>query len=331
MQQFTGIQYLYIDLANNFGMDKYKWDERIEWASSKSIKQLKKQIPNADNPILFAKAIRALKAAKTGEPTGFIMSLDATASGMQLMSCLTGCVKTAKATNVINQGKRMDVYSEMATHMNKGKGKKYPRIVLKDALMTVFYGSKAEPKKAFGEGTKALKNFYATANRRFPGAMRALKNIQMAWQPYALVHRFTMPDGHIIVAKVMQPIDKKIEVAEFYKATFTYRTMLNEGTEFGISLAANVIHAVDGYVVREMIRRCKKSGFQLAAIHDSFWASPNNMNDVRYHYKSILAEIADSNLLQNILREASQNPKLKFKKECKKMGKLIRKSNYALS
>jgi hypothetical protein len=37
--------------------------------------------------------------------------------------------------------------------------------------------------------------------------------------------------------------------------------------------------------------------FPLVTVHDEFKAHANNINQVRWHYKEILAEIADSNVL----------------------------------
>lgn len=31
MQLFTGKQYLQIDIANNYGLDKEDWDDRLDW------------------------------------------------------------------------------------------------------------------------------------------------------------------------------------------------------------------------------------------------------------------------------------------------------------
>ena len=31
MTQFTGLQYLMIDVANNFGLSKKDWSERLDW------------------------------------------------------------------------------------------------------------------------------------------------------------------------------------------------------------------------------------------------------------------------------------------------------------
>jgi len=60
---------------------------------------------------------------------------------------------------------------------------------------------------------------------------------------------------------------------------------------------------IDGWVVREMLRRTNAAGFQLATIHDDFYAHPNNMNQVRQFYLDILREIANSNMLADILSE----------------------------
>ena len=77
-----------------------------------------------------------------------------------------------------------------------------------------------------------------------------------SWQPFALSHDWSLPDGFEAKCKVMTPVDVKIEVDELDHATFTHRFYENEGTETGLSIAANIIHSIDGMIVREMNRRC---------------------------------------------------------------------------
>ena len=56
------------------------------------------------------------------------------------------------------------------------------------------------------------------------------------------------------------------------------------------------------------------------------------MNSVRYYYKEILAEIADSNMAQSILRDIYRKPQLQYISGSNvKISKYIRNSNYALS
>ena len=33
MRKFTGMQYLMIDIANSYGLDKKPWEERIAWVT----------------------------------------------------------------------------------------------------------------------------------------------------------------------------------------------------------------------------------------------------------------------------------------------------------
>lgn len=116
-QKFSGLEYVKIDIANNYGLDKIDWDDRIKWTDD-NIDDLYQLVDEAKEPILMMKGINALVSALAGEATGFIMSLDATASGIQLMACLMGCKTTARAVNLIDTGHREDGYQRTSDEMN---------------------------------------------------------------------------------------------------------------------------------------------------------------------------------------------------------------------
>jgi DNA-directed RNA polymerase len=287
-------------------------------------------IEHADEPFLYTKAVYAYSDAKVGNPTGYIMGLDATASGLQLMACLTGCMATAANTNLTSLTTREDIYGKVANEMNKLLGTSLTRKQVKDPVMTVFYGSKAQPIKLFGEGTPALQAFYKVLNTELPGAMKLMQIMQAHWDPYTLKHEWSLPDGHVVVAPVYQKVDKKIEVDELNHATFTHRADVIMPADNGLSLAANIIHSIDGYVVREMYRRTNILFVNMAAIHDSFWAHPNDMNLLRRTYVEILAEIADSDLISDILFEIC-GTRRNYIKKVPNLGDMICQSEYALS
>jgi hypothetical protein len=69
--------------------------------------------------------------------------------------------------------------------------------------------------------------------------------------------------------------------------------------------------------------------FPLVTIHDEFKAHPNNVNWVRWNYKEILADIADSNLLDDILTQIWR-VKASFPKLSNQLSSLVRESNYGL-
>lgn len=323
MQQLSPLEYIKIDAANQFGLDKETWDDRIKWFD-KNLGAMKPL--EADEPLLFQKALNAYYDALSGTPTGFIMGLDATASGLQIMAALIGCHQTGKAVNLIDTGKREDVYSEIGKQMGK------ERVMVKYPIMTYFYGSRLVPESAFGE---LVNEFYEALEVKLPGAVECMNDMQECWQPDALEHKWTLPDGHTSKVKVMVPVDKKIEIDEMENAngnhaTFTHRAYINTPKETGLSLAANIVHSIDGYVVREMFRKAEEQGFELLAIHDSFWASPNYMQNVRENYVQILADIADSDLLQGILRQVT-NSQVEYIKLSDNLAPFILKAEYALS
>ncbi len=70
--------------------------------------------------------------------------------------------------------------------------------------------------------------------------------------------------------------------------------------------------------------------FELVCVHDEFKAHANNMDTVRYWYTCLLAELADSHIMQDIIQQITKNPKLVLTRASENLGEKIRQSNYAL-
>jgi len=275
MQTFTGYEYLLIDAANQFGNDKDLFGDRIQWATD-NLKSLESLAEQADEPALYMKAVQAIRKAQQGLPTGHQVGFDAVCSGMQIMSAITGCESGANATGLVDPNRRADAYTDCMTLMKKrignylnkdAAGREADRSDVKQAVMTSLYGSKKEPKNLFGKDTPELQAFYKAMYELAPGACELLEDLLNSWTPYALVHSWDLPDGGHARVKVMEKVETRIEVDELDHATFEYEYYVNEGTEKGLSNVANVIHSIDAYVLRCLIRRCSYDAEQVA------WAS----------------------------------------------------------
>jgi hypothetical protein len=411
MQTFTGKQYLEIDIANSFGLDKEEWGVRLAWfdtnratIESAPFEELLVWAQQAEEPAQFLAGINAYRKVLLGHKTGYLCGLDATASGIQLLSLLAGCQQSASMCNLVYTGNREDTYTAVHDHMNQllGKTATFARKPVKNATMTHFYGSKAVPRDTFGEDTPELAAFYTTIDDLLPGANTLNHDLINLWQPTALMHEWTLPDGFDVKVKVMGTKEHQVE---FLGSHHTVIERVNEMQESGLSMGANIVHSIDGMIVREMGRRCMydasvaynahhvllnspartstlreqdlallrtlecfdQSGFMsavilehldaanighlspvhrqatlalieslpnqpfhLIAIHDCFKFHPNFGNDVRQQYINILAELADSNVLESIASQVTGR-QVPVNKLSNNLSTLIRQSEYALS
>lgn len=263
MELFTPLQYLMIDISNNFGNDKMDWDDRLDWFQ-KNENQLDKLVEQAETPALFYAGIKAYRDVKAGRATGYPISLDATASGIQVLACLTGDRKAAEAVNLIDTGSRRDVYTDAYKHMKEtcGATADISRAHLKEAIMTGFYGSTAVPERVFGTG-ELLGKFYETMEEIAPGPWELNQAFLDMWNPDAYEYTWEMPDGFTVVTKVMSSIK---DTVHFMGGPVEVVRKVNAPTKSGRSLSANCTHAVDSLVVREVTRRCDHDPEQIKEV-----------------------------------------------------------------
>ena len=416
---FTAIDYICIDIANCVGTqgtfrgDKELFEARIAWVKTNHL-ILESFTDVAEDKPLYIKAVQALRDVIAGKPIGHLVALDATCSGIQIMSAITGCIRGADATGLVSE-KRADAYTDVTKEMNSILQLKgfssivVPRADVKRAVMTSGYGSTLVPKEVFGEGDK-LDTFYQACNVIAPEAFKLMSALLDTWQADALSHAWVMPDNFHVNIKVMQSKETRVEVDELDHTTFTTHIKINQGSKKGLANVANVIHSIDGYLLRSVIRRasydatkvsqalngitaelllrgcgnksetesisadlqnmlaiydysnmldvsiidvidCQQIGHVPTAllvklnatlskmmelgtspvltVHDAFRSAPWHCNAVRYHYKEIMAELAESNILQFIVSQIV-GQQVHYVKKSTQLANMIRNSNYSI-
>tara|TARA_R110000765_G_scaffold105126_8_gene195152 strand:- start:9 stop:1757 length:1749 start_codon:yes stop_codon:yes gene_type:complete len=318
-EKITKIENLLVAIANHAGKDKLTWEERIDWAIGQNPDDIQ-----WEEPMLGRKAVRAYVDTMAGKPSGYTMSLDATSSGLQVMAAISGCKQTAKLTNMIDVDVRHDLYNRVTEMMNQRLAKPLTRKIVKQCVMTHYYNSKATPKALLSE--HELSVFYEVMQGLLPGAEDVMETINACWNDQADHHTWTMPDGHTVYIPVMEGINATYTDDELGEIPLRYYAQTTSDNYR--SLCPNLIHSIDGYVAREMIRRCD---FQLSHIHDCFVFSPDYLQDVAGTYREIMAEIAKGNVFQDIIRQITGDTKIVVAKYSDDLDQAILNSSYMLS
>lgn len=267
--EYSAMEYLMIDVANSFGLDKITFPERIQWVKDNH-KDLFKIADKADNFHLYTKSVLSLrKAIQTGH-TNHMVALDACCSGTQLLSVMTGDVNAAYYVGLVDPDKRMDAYGELFNIMNDKLAvndkldPKMGRQALKDAFMTVWYQSTYQPIKIFGEDTPQLIAFYTAIQEMCAGPwafLQAVKRVNFLDKTKTR-HEWLMPDGSHIHLIARESMKARISVEELPTAggsssSFTHQYNVEQWHQHYKALGARIVHSADSYVLKEMIRRAK--------------------------------------------------------------------------
>lgn len=252
-QTFTAIEYLMIDIANNFGLDHEDWVDRLIWFQLNK-DDLMSQLEQAEEPALYYAGVQAYHNAMLGNINTYPISLDATCSGMQILSVLTGDIKAARLCNVVGIGSRADAYTDIFNMMQAQLNglADIERKDTKRAIMTSLYSSEKVPEEVFGTG-ETLRIFHETMEREAPAVWELNKSFIPMWNPEVYKHSWVLPDNGHVEIKIY--VDEKHNI-EFLDEVYEVKTKINAPKEKGRSLGANLTHSVDGMIVREIVRRC---------------------------------------------------------------------------
>lgn len=313
---------LYIALANAAGHDKWSWKKRIAWGKQKRITRDIKIPDNCEYPEAYVKAMRALCDWQDGVPSGYMMELDATASGLQVMAMLMGDPQTAKEVNLGDSGRREDIYQHVADRMNDMLQRQdISKAYTKQPVMTHYYNSIKNPRDTFEDDE--LEAFYKVLDGLLPAGERVMKILNKQWNPRAKHHTWVLPDGHTAHVKTMT---QQLGVYTFRDVKLEYLYYVNKGnkTDFR-SLAPNMVHSIDGYIARQMVLRAP---FELVHVHDCFLFHPNNWQEVRRLYKELMIEINEEYNINHLVQ--SLNGKV-LDIEVGNVRDLVLQSEYALS
>lgn len=275
-QEFTPIEYLQMDIAGSFGLDNKDWDVRLAWFQQHK-NDLKGMMRLAKEPALYYAGMMAYEDYLAGKPSGYPVSLDATCSGMQILTVLTGDRLAAALCNVIDAGFRADAYTSIYQSMlvRVGQSGLITRDKTKNAILTSLYGSQAIPKQVFGEGI-LLNGFHTTMETECPAVWELNKTYLAIWDATKTKYSWVLPDNYHVHVLIMGQMTESVT---FLGNVYDVHTQVNMPVEEGRSLGANTTHSIDGMIVREMTRRCNYNKAQVVHVMELMnssrdWSNP---------------------------------------------------------
>lgn len=244
MTTYTAIQWLKIALANAFGLDKQDFTTRLR-LTELTFNDGFVVAQDAEEP---AYAL-ALLDGLLGSNHQVRVHLDATASGTQILAAFANCRKSGTHCNLFGEA-RQDAYTNGWQAM--GMTDAIDRKSFKAAFMTSQFGSRKVPREMLGEDN--LPAFYEMYQREFPGVWGVLQYIQGLWQSDVHSHRWTMPDGFEVI-QLNTGIEE--QTVTLFGQEMVVRKQVRTQERRGIALAANITHATDGFICREMVKRAQ--------------------------------------------------------------------------
>ncbi len=321
-------EWLAFQVATTYGKDKDSMSDRLSWVAANHnliTRVALDPIGNlseweaASEPWNFLSACEEFYntvLTKTRTTTNLMVAVDATASGLQVLSGLCRCASTAELTNVLPSDKPQDAYKVIAEeakpHVPAHIRPYMDRKTTKRAVMTVPYNAKpfsnrgyireALKEKGFeidkDDLTVVVKAVRDAMDRIFPGPMQVMKWIEkevcnaidrgldeLVWET---------PSGFVVTQKLMKKKTKRIELQLLGNCKVTVASGDTDEVDKNHhknATSPNLIHSLDSCM---LILSTMAFNKPIALIHDSVLCLADDMDSlsdiVRQSYMHLFAE-----------------------------------------
>ena len=314
-----GINALKIALVNEVYSDKITREEALEWYE---LNQGNIQLSSPLSKVYY----RDLQLALQGKPVGSILHQDMTNSGLGIYSLLGRDELGASLTNLLFNGKLADAYKALADALNKEFNiTNLNRHTVKKAFMVFLYGSGknllissdiddtryANLMEAILVNGLTLEidevwdKFCIAMESIAPAAIK-LMNLVYKFKTKDSKYNWVMPDGFIVDLQVKSKTPTEYKGWSVGVDGKTHSHTINvienlKDSKYDKSLAPHIVHSIDAFILREIVRRCELNSIPLYTIHDSFGTTPNSYFELNQVVREVLADVLEMNLLEDIL------------------------------
>ena len=318
-------EWLLISVANEAGYDKLSWEERIV-KGKELVKAYLDGNYEPSNALEFKRLNEVEKMLNDELDYNPTVYLDATASGLQVLSAVSLDLDAGRKVN-IGSDYRADVYTEVSKDFSNQFGlEEISRDDVKKPIMTYFYNSNAKIKELLGDDLAEL--FFEYLSDNFTGPVKVMKVLRDLWTENKY-HYWKLPDMGAYV-----PVEKAIiGELEIKGCKLPYTYYVNQGDlDQWRSLAPNIVHSLDAYILRYVVRKFKKANKPISVIHDSFQVSIMDATYLIDAYKEAFIDIVEKEIFMGILNDlglANNGYNDKLAKEI--MINTIKESEYMLS
>ena len=130
-----------------------------------------------------------------------------------------------------------------------------------------------------------------------PAVQMLKETFKTMWDSKRSRYQWTYPNGFTVDYK---PTDTyNITVNPFGVQEITMKAKISKERTKDTGLGVNIIHGTDAYVASEMIMMHPNN--QIWTIHDGFKVHPNDAHIALANYNQIMANLADGNVLEQII------------------------------
>ena len=303
MKHLTSYDYIKLAIADAMGVKVNTWEESIQHAD-KPIEELKAH-PLMNTSPEYWRAVTSLEEALNTGKTAFLCSLDQGASVIGFAGILTNDPKCLYLGNLIrdsnSESPRVQAYREIEKHMGL-QGIEYDP--LKESIMQSLYGGNGRAIEVFGD----VKTFQKVAQEQIPGSWEFREAAISLHKPNQTYYSFHQLDGvKVVLSDKVKAKRRIVSTATGKEHRIEMDCEIDGIKERQLSLAANIIHSFDGYIVRRMYKRMNMECMTMRSIHDCFYTHPSNMNRLREILAEELITLYKSNYLTQVFRQITGN------------------------